>query len=88
MAIDQDRWKARKPEVQHSIALFEYEHLDPQLQAVSKVLCDAAETALEMVPDNPQTEFALLLLLAAKDAFVRSAVGGVVPPGVAPGSLP
>lgn len=88
MPKDPDKWNGRSKNVQQSIGLFDYEHLDKQLQPVSKILCDAAEEVLALVPDNAQCEYALFFLLIAKDAFVRASLGAVVPPGITPPSTP
>lgn len=53
---------------------FEYDHLPPKLQGVSKPFCDLAhEMALEL-PYNPETSSGLRKLLEAKDCAVRSAI--------------
>lgn len=64
---------------------FQYEHLPPHLQAVSKPFCDLARaivgdergmpagTSTQFpLPDNPERDFALRQLLLAKDAAVRA----------------
>ena len=88
MGQNPEKWKNRSPNVKQTIMLFDYEHLDPRLQPISKILCDAAEQVLAIVPDNVQAEYALLFLLMAKDCFVRAALGAGIPPGVTPPSTP
>lgn len=57
------------------LRFFEYEHLPPELQAVSKPFGDLARSlALEVIPDIHHAEKATALrkLLEAKDAAVRA----------------
>lgn len=51
---------------------FTYEHLPPYLATVSKPFCQLAHEVRRMLPDNPEKDKALDLLLAAKDAAVRA----------------
>lgn len=53
---------------------FEYEHLPPNLQKVSKPFCDMAKDLDERLPNNPEKTTALRKLLEAKDCAVRAAI--------------
>jgi hypothetical protein len=55
------------------IQFFAYDHLRPNLQAVSKPFSDLAHSLLAM-PKNPERTVALRKLLEAKDAAVRAAI--------------
>ena len=54
------------------IQFFEYKHLPPQLQEISKLFCDLAEHLNEVLPQNPEKTVALRKLLEAKDCAVRA----------------
>ena len=62
----------------HIMQFFAYEHLPPNLQAVSKPFCELAKTLSDpqspMVPRNPERTVALRKLLEAKDAAVRALI--------------
>ena len=51
---------------------FEYEHLPPHLQEVSKPFCDLAREVIQKVPPGPERLVALRKLLEGKDAAVRA----------------
>jgi hypothetical protein len=51
---------------------FEFAHLPPQLQAVSKPFCELASQVNSTLPDNPEKTVALRKLLEAKDCAVRA----------------
>jgi hypothetical protein len=53
---------------------FGYEHLRPELQAVSKPFCELANHVLTTLPQNPERTVALRKLLEAKDCAVRAAL--------------
>lgn len=53
---------------------FEYGHLPPKLQEVSKPIGDVARQMDETLPDGPEKSTGLRKLLEAKDAFVRAAL--------------
>lgn len=53
---------------------FEYGHLPPHLQEVSKDICEVAKKMDATLPDNAETATGLRKLLEAKDCFVRSLV--------------
>lgn len=65
------------PAVQHVLDYFQYAHLPPALQAISKPFCDLAESVAERSPANPETTVALRKLLEAKDAAVRAGLPAV-----------
>lgn len=54
------------------LQFFEYAHLPPHLQAVSKPFCDLANEVVHVLPRNPERTVALRKLLEAKDAAVRA----------------
>ena len=71
--------------IDHVMQFFAYEHLPPNLQAVSKPFCDLARaivgddsampegTSIEFpLPRNPERTKALNALLEAKDCAVRA----------------
>ena len=54
---------------------FDYEHLtNEDLQAVSRVVHDAAWWMWDEIPDGPEKSAGLRKLLEAKDCFVRAAL--------------
>lgn len=53
---------------------FAYAHLPPALQEVSAPFGKLAEEMHELLPSNPEREFALRSLLVAKDAAVRARI--------------
>lgn len=57
---------------EHIIQFFNYSHLPPQLQAISKPFSDLAMQMLETLPRNPERTVALRKLLEGKDAAVRA----------------
>jgi hypothetical protein len=56
------------------LQFFDYEHLPPPLQAVSKPFGDLARELVASLPDNPETTVALRKLLEAKDCAVRAKI--------------
>ncbi len=54
------------------IQFFEYAHLPPHLQEVSKPFGEMAERIVATLPRNPERTVALRKLLEAKDAAVRA----------------
>lgn len=54
------------------LQFFEYEHLPPHLQAVSKPFGDMARDMAANLPRNPESTTAMRKLLEAKDCAVRS----------------
>lgn len=61
---------------------FRYEHLKPELQAVSKPFGDLARMIAEQLPDNEQRALALQCLLQSKDAAVRAVLEGTPEPRI------
>jgi hypothetical protein len=53
---------------------FEYEHLPPDLQAVSRPFGELAAMMVERLPRNPECTVALRKLLEAKDCAVRALI--------------
>lgn len=53
---------------------FDYEHLKPELRAVSKPFADLARMIVDQLPANEQRALALQCLLQAKDAAVRASI--------------
>lgn len=54
---------------------FEYAHLPPHLQEVSKPLGDLARQMDESLPDGAEKSAGLRKLLEAKDCLVRAKLG-------------
>jgi hypothetical protein len=54
------------------LQFFEYAHLPPHLQAVSKPFGELAELIVQGLPQNPERTVALRKLLEAKDCAVRA----------------
>jgi hypothetical protein len=57
---------------EHILQFFAYEHLRPDLQAVSKPFGDLAREIVDTLPRNPERTVALRKLLESKDAAVRA----------------
>lgn len=57
---------------EHIMQFFAYEHLKPELQAISKPFADLAEKVVMDISRNPERTVALRKLLEAKDAAVRA----------------
>jgi hypothetical protein len=53
---------------------FKYDHLKPEMQAVSKPFGDLAQKICDTLPDNPERTTALRKLLEAKDCAVRALI--------------
>ena len=54
---------------------FDYKHLPPHLQEVSKPIGELAKSMMEQLPDGEEKEVGLRKLLEAKDCFVRAKLG-------------
>ena len=54
---------------------FEYDHLPPHLQAVSRPISNVAEFMDTNLPDGPEKSAGLRKLLEAKDCLVRASLG-------------
>ncbi|MBA4359321.1 hypothetical protein [Pseudomonas mandelii] len=54
---------------------FEYAHLPPHLQEVSKPIGDLARQMDELLPDGAEKSAGLRKLLEAKDCLVRAKLG-------------
>lgn len=59
-------------EHEHILQFFEFGHLPPNLQDVSRPFCELAKQVIETLPRNPERTVALRKLLEAKDAAVRA----------------
>ena len=57
-----------------TIKYFEYGHLPPHLQAVSKPIGELAKQLEAELPDGPEKSAGMRKLLEAKDCFVRAAL--------------
>lgn len=53
---------------------FKYDHLKPEMQAVSKPFCELAESIVLTLPRNPERTVALRKILEAKDCAVRALI--------------
>ena len=60
------------PAISHVLRFFDYAHLPPRLQEVSKPFCELAKAVAERAPESQETPVALRKLLEAKDAAVRA----------------
>lgn len=56
------------------LQFFEYRHLRPHLQGVSKPFHDLACEIVEKIPENSERKRALEKLLEAKDCAVRASL--------------
>jgi len=54
------------------LQFFAYDHLPPNLQAVSRPFHELATEIVETLPSNPERTVALRKLLEAKDCAVRA----------------
>ena len=54
------------------LQFFVYDHLPPDLRAVSAPFCALAESLVATLPSNPERTVALRKLLEAKDCAVRA----------------
>lgn len=66
-------------EPDHIMQYFEYEHLPPKLQEVSRPFCELAKAITDpsspfSLPRNPERTKALNKLMEAKDCAVRAAL--------------
>lgn len=68
---------------EHILQFFTYEHLRPELQAVSKPFCELAAKLMEL-PRNPERSAALRKLMEAKDCACRAFLAKPVPPAPSP----
>lgn len=57
------------------MSYFQYGHLPPHLQTISKPIGDLAMLMDSMIPDGPEKSAGLRKLLEAKDCLVRAALG-------------
>lgn len=61
-----------KKERESILQFFQYHHLPPGLQPISREFCDLAYELVLILPRNPERTVALRKLLEAKDAAVRA----------------
>ena len=54
---------------------FEYAHLPPHLQEVSRPIGDLAHQMNDQLPDGPEKSAGLRKLIEAKDCLVRAKLG-------------
>lgn len=54
---------------------FDYGHLPPKLQPISRACAETAAEMIRLLPDGPELTTGLRKLLEAKDCFVRAALG-------------
>lgn len=62
------------PPIAHILQYFEYSHLPPHLQEVSKPVCELAHQMADTLPQGDELIAGLRKLLEAKDCFVRTQV--------------
>jgi hypothetical protein len=70
--------EGRHPATAALLRWFEYDHLPPHLQAISKPVGDLAHELVELLPDGPELSTMLRKFLEGKDCAVRAALD--VPP--------
>lgn len=63
--------RANRP-TDRMLQFFQYKHLPPDLQQVSRIFCEVAERMVAEYPSNPERTVCLRKLLEAKDAGVRT----------------
>jgi hypothetical protein len=68
------RLEHQVPRVERMLQFFEYAHLKPELQEISKPFSEMAHWIEHTLPSNPERTVALRKLLEAKDAAVRAAI--------------
>jgi len=56
------------------LQFFDFAHLKPELQEISRPFSMLAQLLVEALPENPERSVALRKLLEAKDCAVRAAV--------------
>ena len=56
------------------LQFFEYEHLPPNLQEISRPFCELAVAMVAKLPPGPEVSAGLRKLLEAKDCAVRAAL--------------
>ena len=61
----------KHPGIVAMMRFFEYKHLPPKLQEISRPFCELAQMVSDY-PQNAETTVALRKLLEAKDAAVRA----------------
>jgi hypothetical protein len=61
---------------------FEYAHLPPDLQPISRAVHDLAEAMIGALPDGPELTAGLRKLLEAKDCLVRAALDQPLSPPI------
>lgn len=54
------------------LQFFQFQHLPPKLQDVSRPFCELADIVCTTLPRNPERTIVLRKLLEAKDAAVRA----------------
>lgn len=62
------------PPTAHVLQFFDFEHLPPELAAISKPFCDLAHTLAGSNLEGPELTVGLRKLLEAKDCIVRCAL--------------
>lgn len=66
--------KELHPAVKTLLGFFEYDHLPPHLQEISKPIHDLAHAIVDHQPSSAEQTVGLRKLLEAKDCFVRASV--------------
>ena len=61
---------------QQVLQYFTYDHLPPDLAAVSKPICELAFTLARELPPGPEVTVGIRKLLEGKDALCRAALAG------------
>lgn len=68
-------------DIEHIAQFFDYAHLPPELQEVSRPFAEQARRMIETLPRNPERTVALRKLLESKDAAVRAYLARPLPIG-------
>ncbi len=69
---------AQDQQPERMLRWFEYGHLRPEMQEVSRPFCELAYHVVKTIPVGPERTVALRKLLEAKDAAVRAYIEGKV----------
>jgi len=72
--VSQFSIRHRHPSTEHLLSLFEYEHLPPHLQEISKPMHDLAHQMVDQLKDGPELTVGLRRLWDAKNNLVMQRV--------------
>jgi hypothetical protein len=66
--------EGRHASTAHIARFFDWQHLPPHLQSISRECYNLADSMVNQLPDGPELTTGLRKLLEAKDCFVRAAL--------------